>query len=232
MNLPFYSFLRRDQQSMQFPKQGLADQNAASHAAYSVQAPCAPTLTTNSEDIILLDRDYQSNRAAEEPIAPASSSKSDGIILLDSDSDDEAPPEMSAGNENHEGLKDDGAVPEPELVVLDEDEDESNEPMSLSDLSSSFQKCLKTNQEQKTKVAEGTSGLHFKPFDYEAARKEFKFGKVVEKGVKAGDDGGSKSLGKKKGGASNKTKLDEGGLPQGRRRQAFPASGNRSATFR
>ncbi|KAJ8441086.1 hypothetical protein Cgig2_000347 [Carnegiea gigantea] len=236
VSLPFYSFLHRDQQSMQFPKQGLEDQNRASHAGPSVQPSSAPVLIANSEDIILLDSDQQSDRAAEGPedgaIAPASSS---GIILLDSDSDDEAPPEMPAGNENHEDLKDDGAdfEPEPELVVLDEeDEDDSNEPMSLSDLSSSFQKCLKTNQEQKTKETEGTSGLQFKPFDYEAARKEFKFGKAVEKGMKVCDDDGRKSLGKKKGGASDKSKQDEGGLPQGRRRQVFPASGNRSATFR
>lgn len=239
VSLPFYSFLCRDQQSMQFPKQGPEDQNRASHAGPSVQPSSAPVLTNNSEDIILLDSDQQSDQAAKGPedgaIAPASSSKSDTIVLLDSDSDDEAPPEMSAGNENHEDLKDDGAdfEPEPELVVLDEeDEDDSNEPMSLSDLSSSFQKCLKTNQEQKNKETEGTSGLQFKPFDYEAARKEFKFGEVVEKGVKIGDDDGRKSLGKKKGAASDKSKRDEGGLPQGRRRQVFPATGNRSATFR
>lgn len=242
LNLPFYSFLRRDQQSVQFPDRKPEEQRRASP---SLNPPALSA--TTSEDIILLDSDQKSNLAPEHPenseIAPTSSNiHADSIILLDSDSDDAEPPlEGSTGNESRDDRKEeDGhATPDqPELVVLDEDEDEddndNDEPMSLSDLSSNFQKCLKTNnQEQKS---EGTSGgVGFKPFDYEAAKKEVKFGEFGRKEGKTGEkqDGGKNFGKKKKGGSDKKSKQDEDGLlPQGKRRQAFPASGNRSATFR
>ena len=114
--------------------------------------------------------------------------------------------------------------------------DGEDDPMSLSELSSSFKKCFPPhNHNRKAREPEksqDSGGLQVKPFDYEAARKQVIFGQKPAKDVGAGGEG-MKSLGpraKKK----NVVDGDDGSneLPQGRRRQAFPATGNRSATFR
>ncbi|XVF30738.1 hypothetical protein REPUB_Repub16aG0084400 [Reevesia pubescens] len=113
---------------------------------------------------------------------------------------------------------------------------EENESMSLSDLSKSFQQCFQSiNQNRKVgskvqKSKESSGLLQIKPFDYEAARKQVKFGEDAE------EDSGRqvKSGGKKKTSAVGRLQIDDGTkqFPQARRRAAFPASGNRSATFR
>ncbi|XP_022746695.1 protein RRP6-like 2 isoform X2 [Durio zibethinus] len=111
---------------------------------------------------------------------------------------------------------------------------EEDETMSLSDLSTSFQRCFQAiNQNRKAvkvKKSKEPSGLMgTKPFDYEAARKEVGFGDVVE------EESGSlaKSSGKNKSSASGRLQIYDGGnqFPRGRRRQTFPSSGNRTATF-
>ena len=107
--------------------------------------------------------------------------------------------------------------------------------LSLSDLSTSFQQCSQSiNQNRKVvkvkKSKEPSGLLQIKPFDYEAARKHVQFGEDAE------EESGSrvKSAGKKKSSAVGRLQIDDGTkqFPQARRRQAFPASGNRSATFR
>lgn len=114
--------------------------------------------------------------------------------------------------------------------------DGEDEPMSLSDLSSSFQKCFQSRKQNKkpreVEKSQESGGLQVKPFDYEAAKRGVIFGakpvKEAGEGVRSLNSGGKKkSLG---GIVSNDDGSKE--LAQGRRRQAFPASGNRSATFR
>lgn len=114
-------------------------------------------------------------------------------------------------------------------------EEEDDETMSLSELSASFQQCFQSiNQNRKvvkTKKTKEPGGLlQLNPFDYEAARKEVKFGEDVE------EESGSRvnSGGKKKSSAIGELQIDDGTkqFPQARRRQAFPVSGNRSSTFR
>ncbi|KAJ8763149.1 hypothetical protein K2173_025534 [Erythroxylum novogranatense] len=118
--------------------------------------------------------------------------------------------------------------------------DESEEPLSLSELSSSFKKCFQPNKQTRetakvNKPQEPTGLLQLKPFDYSTARKQVIFG---EGPVKDGEEGGIESpnikLDSKGGRKSSAISGVEGSAEfrQGKRRQAFPASGNRSATFR
>lgn len=114
--------------------------------------------------------------------------------------------------------------------------DGEDDPMSLSELSSSFKKCFPPhNQNRKAREVEKSQesgGLQVKPFDYEAARKQVIFEEKPAKDVGAGGEG-MKNLGPR---AKKKTVVDgdDGSkeFPQGRRRQAFPSTGNRGATFR
>ncbi|XP_057983111.1 protein RRP6-like 2 isoform X2 [Malania oleifera] len=114
------------------------------------------------------------------------------------------------------------------------------EPTSLSDLSSSFQKCFQPiNKTRKCKQVEKSQESHglpqIKPFDYEAVKKHGKFeqtgeesGAVSDRHMAQLDLDAKKNLG---------VDLIQRGVegsedfPLGVRRQAFPASGNRSATF-
>ncbi|KAL6228516.1 hypothetical protein ACLB2K_002465 [Fragaria x ananassa] len=114
--------------------------------------------------------------------------------------------------------------------------DGEDDPMSLSELSSSFKKCFPPhNQNRKAREVEKSQesgGLQVKPFDYEAARKQVIFEEKPAKDVGAEGEG-MKNLGPR---AKKKTVVDgdDGSkeFPQGRRRQAFPSTGNRGATFR
>lgn len=78
----------------------------------------------------------------------------------------------------------------------------------------------------------------FKPFDYAAARRSMNFGMSEERARGVKDSSGSKSLFGKKGKGSGYDPMNLGAseaggdLQPGKRRQVFPASGNRSATFR
>lgn len=115
---------------------------------------------------------------------------------------------------------------------------EDKEPVSLSELSSNFKKCFHSNdQNNKTrqhgKTEESSGVVQLKAFDYEAARKHVEFGEHTKHAssqdcgeVEVSDSKQLSTIGQEQ--ASNSTKQ----LQQGKRRQAFPASGNRSATFR
>ncbi|XP_047315348.1 protein RRP6-like 2 [Impatiens glandulifera] len=143
----------------------------------------------------------------------------DDILYFSSDSEDEEP-NSSLQAENEQS---------------DEQRKKSGENMSLSDLSSSFEKCFeslnqKGNPKQSQKRVEEL--LEVKPFDYEVARKEFKIGNEV-RGNEEQKGKGNKDRKKKKN--NNRADKVEGGeveFAQGRRRQAFPMTGNRSSTFR
>ena len=158
---------------------------------------------------------------------PAEASASDDIIMLNNDSDpedstQETPESTNEHKEKHSAASTAG------------NEDDEDEPMSLSELSSSFRKCFhsksQNNKARQSKKSEESTGLLLvKPFDYDAALKEVKFG---EDAVNASSQGGSGlNSNKKKSSVKQATDLATE-LRQGRRRQAFPASGNRSATFR
>lgn len=161
-------------------------------------------------------------------VATESSTLEDIIMLEDNSKKDEQVDGSGSPEVNDTPGKESCMAPSSET----EKEDES---MSLSDLSTSFQQCFESmNQNRKAvkvKESKEASGvLLIKPFDYEAARKEIKFGEDAE--TESGSH--AKSGGKKKSSAMGKLQIDDGSkeFPQARRRQAFPASGNRSATFR
>lgn len=109
--------------------------------------------------------------------------------------------------------------------------------MSLSDLSSGFQLCNGYSGGKKDVDAsirpsqEPQLSPELTPFDYSAARKNFRFG---EAGGERGDGSLPASRDAKKGfRSSRKDDVEERERgQQPRRRQAFPPSGNRSATYR
>ncbi|KAI4348481.1 hypothetical protein L6164_009202 [Bauhinia variegata] len=171
-----------------------------------------------------------------EPQKPVSDKVStpilDEIIMLDDGTDPE--------NETHKNLESTNDCRENNSLVFASGKEDEEEPMSLSELSSNFQKCFQSNNQnskaKQTKKTDEPSGLlQLKPFDYEEARKLVKFGEDAE--VSQGDDGLAPvrdSVGKKKSSVTGRGQTSDLAkeLQQGRRRQAFPASGNRSATFR
>lgn len=162
--------------------------------------------------------------------APATDSTLVDIICLDDDSD----------IEDSEKVTSDAAALDSHSRQVENNEagsvSEEDEPMSVSDLSSSFQKCFPSlDQAMGSKVVDksrATDGsLQVQPFDYEAARKQVTFGKSGAP-VADGDDSVKRKDRKKGSGAVGGKEDGAAEHPQGRRRQAFPASGNRSATFR
>ncbi|KAM3690588.1 hypothetical protein ACJW31_09G131000 [Castanea mollissima] len=163
---------------------------------------------------------------------PAANSRSDDIIMLDDNLNVEEP--IHGNLEAIDEHKSDFGASTSEM---------DGEPMSLSELSSSFQQCFESinqngNGRKNEKSQEAGCILQLKPFDYEAARKHVRFGEDPEDELGSEGDKGLKSRrdsgGKKKGPIKGRVQRDDGTgeFPQGRRRQAFPATGNRSATFR
>ncbi|CAN1765269.1 Protein RRP6-like 2 [Linum perenne] len=160
----------------------------------------------------------------EKPAVPqASRVDAKDIIMLDSDS-------------SNEELEDDSETKESAESPSQRDDETGS--VSLSDLSSSFVKCFQSGDKKKKKgvVQEPSDMPQVKPFDYATASETlFKFEKEPKK-----PEGDSDQLGKKRssagGGGGNVVKDDDGStddlLRPGRRRQAFPATGNRSISYR
>uniref|UniRef100_A0A5B7BSC4 Putative exosome component 10 n=1 Tax=Davidia involucrata TaxID=16924 RepID=A0A5B7BSC4_DAVIN len=167
-----------------------------------------------------------------EPLAvPAADSNFEDIILLEGDSNVEESVNSQAPNEQLEH-KDDNT---PGLAL---EMDEGDGTMSLSDLSSNFQKCFQSINEtrkarQVEKAQQSDGFLQLKPFDYEEARKQVKFGQD-RRGEPDAEGDGSRRRDRKKSSVKGRVQKDDetNDFQQGRRRQAFPATGNRSATFR
>ncbi|KAL6507822.1 hypothetical protein OROGR_024017 [Orobanche gracilis] len=176
---------------------------------------------TNLEESAKLEIPSQGEASA----LTATGSTLEDVIILDDDSDIE---DLAMDNTNTSSSSD--QLKNNKFGSLSSDEDE---PVSLSSLSSSFQKCLPPLDETESMKVDDKSQtfLQVKPFDYEAARKQIKFGEN-SKEMEEGNDG-VRIRDRKKGFAKDKLGKDEGtnDFPQGRRRQAFPASGNRSASF-
>ncbi|KAK7317534.1 hypothetical protein RJT34_01859 [Clitoria ternatea] len=161
----------------------------------------------------------------QKPVSdPVSTSALDEIIMLDSNNNLE---NSTENEEKNSSVSTSGKEHEDELV-------------SLSQLSSNFQKCFPTNDQnnrtrQPKKIEQSSGLLQLKPFDYEAARQHVKFGedtKHVSSGSCGDGDMEIEDSGSKKPRSTTKGQGQASDLSQGRRRQAFPASGNRSATFR
>ncbi|KAK6139755.1 hypothetical protein DH2020_026515 [Rehmannia glutinosa] len=117
------------------------------------------SMQTNAEESAKkLENSHQGGASAP---PPATGSSLADIIVLDDDSDLKQLENNEAGSGS--------------------DFEEEDEPMSLSDLSSSFQKCLpsldQTISSKMVDKSQPTDGfLQVKPFDYEAARQQVKFG--------------------------------------------------------
>ncbi|XP_004489673.1 protein RRP6-like 2 [Cicer arietinum] len=169
----------------------------------------------------------------QKPVSdPVSTSTLDEIIMLETDTGAEEDIEQNNNRENPNENREKNSS-----ASSDEDE-----PTSLSELSSNFQKCFQSNnQNNKTRLPKKTEQrrglLQLQPFDYEEAMKHVKFGEKKKDPssqnsngrVEKEDAGGKKkrsTIGEAQ--PSDLTKQ----FQQGRRRLAFPTSGNRSATFR
>ncbi|MED6145326.1 hypothetical protein PIB30_024079 [Stylosanthes scabra] len=165
---------------------------------------------------------------------PVSTSTLEEIIMLESGSGEENPEQNDQENSSEHREKNAG-------VSTSVKKDDIDEPSSLSELSSSLQKCFQSNYKQtKTKQPKKLDQpgglLMLKPFDYEEARKHVKFGENTKHSSLENDDDhreqDDSSSKKKRSTGQGQTSDLAKQLPQGRRRQAFPATGNRSATFR
>ncbi|KAL8132205.1 hypothetical protein AgCh_007918 [Apium graveolens] len=152
------------------------------------------------------------------------------IIMLDDDSGEETV------KDNPKSTSDE--LPE-DKVSTPLSSNEEDETMSLSDPSSGHLQTTygteKTKLLRNPKEQEPSGLLQIKPFDYEAARKEVRFGE--DRRRNGGDEGGKnkRDTGNRKKNAAKGQSVgteESGGFQLGRRRQAFPVTGNRSATFR
>ncbi|KAG5396894.1 hypothetical protein IGI04_018708 [Brassica rapa subsp. trilocularis] len=158
---------------------------------------------------------------------PASVSKQHGVTALKDDSEEAS---EIVGTSDRVSDAEVSCFETENVIPLDDgggkEVDAEDDPMSLSELSTNFQKCFNSMSKSNNK-AQKPEFLNIEPFDYEAARKEVTFGEG-QKGRQGGKkEGGSKAGGQKKGSAPEQSEFG-----QGKRRQAFPASGNRSATFK
>ncbi|CAH9102390.1 unnamed protein product [Cuscuta europaea] len=171
----------------------------------------------------------EGSKAADKYSLPVTTSQIGEIIEVDDDSDDAA---AAAEGELQNGDMEtaSNAVHEKPPHIFDGvgKEGEDVPAVSLSELSSNFQKCFQSIEDSRAaKLDEKSKGkLQVEPFDYDEARKEVSFGEDSSKAV------GEKSNNKKKSSVQPiKSELTNEFQP-GKRRQAFPASGNRSYTFR
>ncbi|XP_058085800.1 protein RRP6-like 2 isoform X2 [Magnolia sinica] len=162
---------------------------------------------------------------------PAEVAELEDIIPLETGSNDrESSPEIPDGPENGTTRGSPSGS------------DTADEPTSLTDLASSFQNFFQSGNQKRNSKQERTQeadSFLLKPFDYAAARKQKRFGDSQEQKVDV--EGGNDvlrapldSMESHKGLISGRARREETSreFPQPRRRQAFPASGNRSATFR
>ncbi|PSS01677.1 Protein RRP6-like [Actinidia chinensis var. chinensis] len=228
VNLPFHSFVPMTEQ-LQSP---VTEPPKMPESTPYVES--SPIQAASAEDVILLSSDEETEESSSNEEAEESGSDEEA---QESEKCDEAGESVS-----NETKKEPVEHREDKTLASAQEMDEDG-TMSLGDLSSSFQHCFKSINETRTpkqaeKSVESGGFLQLKPFDYESARKEVKFGEHREVGLgKEGDDGHrtrhNKVNRKKSSGVGQSHKDDEtGDFQQGRRRQAFPASGNRSATFR
>lgn len=239
LNLRFHTFSERNEQS-QHAVQESAQPLESSHQKVVV---AVPVTTSNLEDIIVLDDDddieesgndeseaSKSLHHEEEPATEPVTTHCEDIIILDDDDDNDDAEEPVKGDSE-------AAIDQPLQRgngdwASSANIEEGDGSVSLSDLSSSFQKCFQSiNESRKAKLAEKSKAqevnLQVQPFDYEEARKQVNFGQDA---VRNKADKSNKTKSSVPGDPLNKEVTNE--FQQGKRRQAFPATGNRSYTFR
>ncbi|KAJ4721305.1 protein RRP6-like 2 [Melia azedarach] len=218
VNLPFHSTFTRDEQLQQVD--AIEFESNKSEQTKSIVEESGGVL--------------EAPQSKEPPAIPSARSDTEDIIFLEDNTNEDEEPA-------HGNLETKNVASEDNSASLgsDVEMDKQDETMSLSDLSNSFQQCFHaTKKPEKPEKSEEPSGLlQLKPFDFETARKQIKFGlDAVEESARV--DGNKKkplnSGEKKKVSAADQAQKDDGTreLSQGRRRFAFPATGNRSATFR
>ncbi|MCD7447355.1 hypothetical protein HAX54_027831 [Datura stramonium] len=230
VSLPFHEFSGRIEQIQQ----------AATGPAkpLEINQREEPVATNSKLDAITQDTDSDEQRNSF--AMPVATSELEDVILLDTDSDLEK--SVKDDPEATKNQTECGENKNKKAVSVEMNEGDEN--MSLSDLSSSFKKCFHSiNKKSKAKLAKKPQAhecqLNFQPFDYEAARKQVVFGE--DPGKQQPEREGDESRRSRNGKGDKKKDLLLGQPPkiegaaefqQGRRRQAFPASGNRSYTFR
>lgn len=239
LNLRFQTFSERSEQlhqAVQEPAQPLESSDQK-------EAVDVPVTTSNLEDIIVLDDDDddmeepgneeseapKSSHHEEEPVAEPVTTHCEDVIILDDEEDDDNAEEPVKGDSeaaNVQPLQTGNGDSASSANI-----EEGDGSVSLSDLSSSFQKCFQSiNESRKATLAEKSKAqevnLQVQPFDYEEARKQVDFGQDAV-GRKADKTNKTKTV---PGDPLNKEVTNE--FQQGKRRQAFPATGNRSYTFR
>ncbi|KAG6750796.1 hypothetical protein POTOM_045311 [Populus tomentosa] len=205
VNLPFHSFMGINEP----PKLVVEEPIGVSEVSHPEESLDCPATGSSLQDIILLDND---------------SDMEQNTHIAEPDRDDSKTTNVN-GDDKSSGsdLETDG-----------------EEPVSLADLSRSFQNCFPSgNQNKKTaevkNSGEPSGGLKLKPFDYTTALRsgEDPAGRL-KVGSAKNQRGVLDSVGtiKSSPGAQMQKDDETGEYRQGRRRQAFPATGNRSATFR
>ncbi|KAL3326005.1 hypothetical protein AABB24_036958 [Solanum stoloniferum] len=228
VSLPFHPFSGRIEQIQQAAT-GPAKPLEINHR---VEEPVATncktdviTVETDSDDGESVKGELSTGGQGNSSAMPVVISKLEDVILLETDSDSE-----ELGKDDSEVTNNQPECGENKNVVFVEmGEGGENTPLSI-------------NQKSKGKLAEKPQAnegeLKVQGFDYEAARKQVVFG----------EDRG-KQQAEREGDESRRSRNDKGNMKdlflgqppkieeaaefqQGRRRQAFPASGNRSYTFR
>lgn len=176
----------------------------------------------------------------EHPDQPSSTSQLEEVISLEvNDSDGRQSPGRSPSPDGGAELS--GRSPDPENGSVQCSYVETTaeeEPMSLSDLSSSFQQCFQSISQKKSRSKnnrvqsqEYEAHIQVKPFDYSAARKNINFRGVGERDRDGGlgsDVSGSGD--RRRGSGTGRSSGEE--RVKGLRRHAFPPSGNRSTTYK
>lgn len=252
MNLPFRSFLDKVDTSQPVVKEPATPPEILHHHEEPVTAPAS---NSHLQDIILLDDDSDEEAVNDDPKSAddkmeqnednvpvaeqlATEPHTRDVILLDDDDSEEEAVNDDPMSADEKSEHNEGNAPASSF-----EGNKGDVTMSLSDLSSSFKKCLKsTNQMSNGKQAEksqdSVNAKQFKPFDYEAARKEITFGDI--RGINKGEEGEENGKNRRDVGNRKKSSVvgrpeggeESGGFQLGRRRQAFPSTGNRSASYR
>ncbi|CAL1382429.1 unnamed protein product [Linum trigynum] len=180
-----------------------------------------------------------------QPEEPADAAPASEIIMFDSESNDrgletDSELEIDESEDNIRAKKESPESPP-------QGDDEADQTVSVSDLSSSFVKCFQSKDKKRSGDPNSgsmePSGLpDVKPFDYAAAaEKLLKFerhwpGTAKEsEGVVGRKKPDLRELVRGKKAAEGSSEKDDGTTSEfrpGRRRHAFPASGNRSYSYR
>lgn len=223
VSLPFHSFsgsIEKIQQAATGPAKPLEINHREEPVATNSELDII-TLETDSDDGESVKGELSSQEQEYSFPMPVATSKLEDVILLDTDSDPEEPVK-----DDSEATSNQPDCGENKNAVFVEEMDEGGENMSC------LVSPLASRSAEKLQAHEGR--LKVQPFDYEAARKQVVFGE--QQPEREGDESRKRrnDKGDKKDLFLGQPPMIEGTaeFQQGRRRQAFPASGNRSCTFR